>query len=115
MRSGHYRAWHFGAFAALAALAGYCWVGLDLAGLLALAYRAHFASSKVPTRLRVIAGLRLWMSPHLLVVSHGWLRYSSFYVDEFVHRDYVRLRRLLRRAAAAAPLEPLDIPDFELV
>lgn len=115
MHGGHYRAWHFAAFAAVAALAGYCWVGLDLAGLVALAYRAHYANSALPTQLSVSAGLRLWMSPRLVVVSHGWLRYSSFYADELAPHDYVRLRRLLRRAAAAKPLEPLAIPDFELV
>ncbi|MFK7914072.1 MAG: hypothetical protein AB8B93_09175 [Pseudomonadales bacterium] len=115
LRAGRYRAWHFGAFAALAAMAGYCWVGLDAAGLLALAYRAHYSQCCAPTALRVHAGLRLWMAPRLVVVSHGWLRYSSFYADEFARRDYVRMRRVLKRAAAAAPLEPLDIPDFGLV
>ena len=90
-------------------------MGIDAAGLLALGYRAHFGRCQPVTQISVRSGLRLWMAPRLVVISHGALRYSSLYSDELERRDYVRLRRLLKRAAAAQPREPLQIPDFALV
>ncbi|MGI9327664.1 MAG: hypothetical protein ACR2PZ_20765 [Pseudomonadales bacterium] len=115
LRGSRLRRWHFGFFALLGGLSAYHWFGLTEAGLALLAGYARGQAFLPPRELTVVPGRRLWMCPQLVVIPRSWGRCHTIYADELSVAEYVRLRRLLRRAALQPKREPLDLPSFEWV
>lgn len=115
LQSGRLRCCHLGLFAGLGVLTGalaFGWLGAALVLLSAL---RQWCRCKPPESLVVRSGAPLWLCRWLLVAPLGWGHCACFYRDEMAHRDFVRLRRLLRRAARTPALEPLRAPAFDSV
>lgn len=115
LRRGQLRRWHYCAFASLAVAAGYFWLGWSCAALMLLSSYAHWQTFLPPQHLVVSTGCRFWMSAWLLVIPGSWGHCYCIYKDEMALREFVRLRRLLLRAAQQPAGDRLDHPAFELV